>query len=1459
MRTSEDIHRDEVVIVFADGDPNHGNGYDDSVAATAINNVLGMKEIGVDVYSISVADNADASKVDGTSDGNKFMHYLSNNYPAAQASGNTITPGAGGPANGYYLTPDQNTNLDMNFDAIIQNIGTPTIELGVGAAVIDTISNYFTIPGGANSISLYTADADRHEASGWKAAVPAAAGITAEMVADKTLKVTGFDFDANYISTMPRDHDGDGTSDFFGRKLTIIINVTPDYNAIDAAAAADGFNGLVDTNLGNAEIFNGDNELVAMVGSPKIQLNKIIYTYIIGDSNDETEYAVRYRLGGTKDISVLPAPTKTGYTFSGWTSEDVTVADNKFDMPAEDIKFTGNFVANTHKVNYVYSGSVPDDAPALPAGGEYKYGEEVTVGAKPNVSGYTFVGWTPQQDDVVITDNKFTMPDEDVTLIGHFLPGENTPYKIEHYLEVLNGDTYELKSSVGFTGKTNDTVTATPNSYSGFTFNAGKSVTSGTIAGDGSLVLKLYYDRNTYEVTYKYEGDIPANAPALPAVGEYKYGAAVTVAGAPTLAGYTFEGWRHNAADPIAMTNGGTFTMPAANVEIIGNFVANAGTEYKVEHYLANQEGNYNATAEKTETFAGTTGHEVTAEPLTFTGFTYNDTESKDTKTGTIASDGSLTLKLYYDRNAYTVTYEYNGVIPAEANAKLPVDNTSYKYGDTVTVAGAPEVSGYTFHGWTPVEEGVTITEGKFVMPAMNVRLSGHFHPDTDTPYRIEHYLELVDDTPGTVDYPTIPDFSDARTGTTGASVTVYAHEYTGYTLVGEPTQTGTITNDGSTVFKFYYKLNSYEVNYQYEGTVPADAPALPGDETHKYGATVTVAADPDVAGYTFNGWTDGAAVTADNAQFKMPAENVTLTGKFVANTDTVYTVNHWLQNVVGDTDGEPAHGGYYKLADTDNLTGTTGEYVSAKLREYFGFSVRADNKWSDYVQGDGSLVIDVYYDRHTFDVTYMYYGVAPDGAPELTDYNRIDVRYGTPLEVAAEPTLADYIFDGWYTRTAAVDAAGNYTMPNHDVIFAGAWDEDTIGENPDPHTGDEIADKYQKMITFKIVNGTWADTTDADIVKVVTLKDAQDKPAADGTADISAIIPTDMKPDSGYGKGQWDVTPPAAVSGTDPVTYTYAYTKSGGGGGGGGTVQYTLTYNSNGGTRYDKEVYNKGAVVSLVKEPTKEGYIFDGWHMDAALAEDTVCVTMNKNITVYAAWIADNGNAGNGTPVPDALNGEDHFAYVIGYPDETVRPKDNINRAEVTSIFFRLLKDAVRQQNLTDDNAFVDVNEANWYNTAVSTIAAMDIVAGRPGGQFAPYAYITRAEFAAIAARFDDSEPKKADGFSDIAGHWAEADILKAAANGWIKGYTDKTFRPNQFITRAEAMTLINRVLNRVPENTGDLLSNMIKWKDNSDVNAWYYIPVQEATNSHEYTRKNNIYERWTAVTEVTDWTQYQ
>ena len=285
-----------------------------------------------------------------------------------------------------------------------------------------------------------------------------------------------------------------------------------------------------------------------------------------------------------------------------------------------------------------------------------------------------------------------------------------------------------------------------------------------------------------------------------------------------------------------------------------------------------------------------------------------------------------------------------------------------------------------------------------------------------------------------------------------------------------------------------------------------------------------------------------------------------------------------------------------------------------------------------------------------------------------------------------------------------------------------------------------------------------------------------------------------------------------------------------------------------------DERVYNKlnkNDDLYVMELTAPDGYVKSSRKYDVSVndfVKNNVIGAQKQAITVT--------NSRSSTP--DRLNDEEHFAYVIGYKDGNVRPYGLISRAETTTIFFRLLKDSVRDGNLLTSNTYTDVADNYWANTAISTMTGLGIVQGRTATTFDPYAPITRAQFAAICARFDDGKTQGDQTFTDIQGHWAQAYIERAAELGWIKGFEDGTFRPDTYITRAQAMTMINRVLNRIPEDADDLLSNMNVWPD-CNPGDWFYLAVHEATNSHDYKHKAGNYETWSSMNKDPDWTRYE
>lgn len=312
-------------------------------------------------------------------------------------------------------------------------------------------------------------------------------------------------------------------------------------------------------------------------------------------------------------------------------------------------------------------------------------------------------------------------------------------------------------------------------------------------------------------------------------------------------------------------------------------------------------------------------------------------------------------------------------------------------------------------------------------------------------------------------------------------------------------------------------------------------------------------------------------------------------------------------------------------------------------------------------------------------------------------------------------------------------------------------------------------------------------------------------------------------------------------------------------------TVHYVYSDGTQAAT--DAVINVKAGAAYSINSPAIEGYKADKATVSGTISAETPADT---EITVTYTKESSGGGGGGGhrpkpkptVEIPDddalGLNNTDHFAYIVGYGNGEVQPQNSITRAEVAAIFFRLLEDGIRSENFTHQNDFSDVAADAWYCSSVSTLSRMGIIAGYPDGTFRPNAPITRAEFAAIATRFDNNGDKTPVSFTDIIGHWAEGEITVAANHGWVSGYGDDTFRPQNQITRAETMSLVNRVLKRLPETPADLLPDMITWTDNADTSSWYYLPVQEATNSHYYEfKENSKHEKWTELRETRDWSK--
>lgn len=659
-------------------------------------------------------------------------------------------------------------------------------------------------------------------------------------------------------------------------------------------------------------------------------------------------------------------------------------------------------------------------------------------------------------------------------------------------------------------------------------------------------------------------------------------------------------------------------------------------------------------------------------------------------------------------------------------------------------------------------------------------------------------------------------------------------------------TNTDGISETGNYVYTYTFpQKDKCTVTYHWLSTENPDSAALPPQATVTEGTPYKVETVDSVDGWTFSGWYNSEGTSVTEVKYSSAGQNIDLYGKWTHADCTVTFLADYADYMM------PERGSL-------NLGGqTVSEY---KVPVPYGSTLQnavkslptpvpgkgGENKWffkSWDLEEDGSEKI-FYTDLEVLNmpvrsnltfvaqwwpiVTFDANGGAWSSG-EAMRYAKIQTDT-EKVTAASTPVRNGYTFLGWYTDDG--NRANFEDTVNGPKTLYAHWAKNAA-------------------VTFRIVNGTWSGGAAEDKTVTVVLY-----PQADGTASgtlDASYVPQIMLPAPGYENiaGGWEQTPNTDPNGiTGDVTYVYRFGSTGGGSSSGHSTRYTLHYESNGGTAYKDERCSSGTKVTLDKTPTRESYTFTGWYADKALTQKITTVTMNSDKTVYAGWEA--------TGVPDKLNGDDHFAYVIGYPDGKVHPEGNISRAETATIFFRLLKSDIRDGNLTADNEFSDVSDGQWHNKAISTMAKLGIVKGRRADRFDPDASITRAEFAAICARFNTKPVENSGSFSDISGHWAENEIERAAAFGWISGYPDGTFRPDARITRAEAMTMINRVLCRMPQSKSDLLDSMVTWPDNKP-SDWHYLAVQEATNSHDFDRQGEVGESWTKLTSVPDWTRYQ
>ena len=679
-------------------------------------------------------------------------------------------------------------------------------------------------------------------------------------------------------------------------------------------------------------------------------------------------------------------------------------------------------------------------------------------------------------------------------------------------------------------------------------------------------------------------------------------------------------------------------------------------------------------------------------------------------------------------------------------------------------------------------------------------------------------------------------------------------------------------------------------------------------------GDTFTLPADPTREGYIFEGWSvkvlpaendadhldaDGADDAADETLLKagdtytITAGGVIFTAQWEARTDTPYTVEHYLENLDGS----------YALDTTEPLKGTTDTTVTAAAKSYDNFtydSTVPGTVASGNIAGDGSLVLKLFYTRNTYDYTVRHIKQLPDGtydeanaevenlsgkfealaAVTAKDYGShyptndadtkqnikieknltidvkydldnhtltfetnggstiapVTVRHGNAVARPADPTKDKYTFIGWYVDPEFTEEYDFTTVLEADKTIYAKFE---LTSTP---IGD-IYVRYDVLHIKQLPDGSY-DLANAEVEHLSAKKDTtvtavvKDYRAThhiNVNSTLSKLTDTAIQPYPGAdGKPVYTIL---------SVYYDLDF--------------HTLTFDTMGGSRIDPVTVRHGNAVAKPKDPVNGGYIFDGWYTDKTYRTPyNFATVLTQDTTIYAKWFLI---ALPGVTIKKAtpkLNTSDHFAYVQGYPDGTVKPTGNITRAETAAILFRLMDEGSRKTYYSTKSGFRDVATGSWYNTYVATLNNAGVITDSSNGYFRPNEAITRAELAAMLANFTETAGA-ANYFNDVsARYWAANAIAICAKLGWITGYPDGSFRPDRNVTRAELMAMINRATGRAPKSADAFLSGMKTWSDNT-ADKWYYLDVQEATNSHSYTVKDS--EKWTALNADPNWSLYE
>ena len=1114
------------------------------------------------------------------------------------------------------------------------------------------------------------------------------------------------------------------------------------------------------------------------------------------------------RVGSALPTADAPTATRDGYTFTFWSREGQTV-----DVTGQTVNGWTNLVANwkvtPHNI-YAYARLNSYFAPLTTS----EFDTPVTLNAATlsrlglgsyNSLGYISIG-SFTFDAMPLTSDLYFDDDAELSAVAE---------KLATDIALETGVSDKIAEKIAWTAlyKTVNEEDMEPGypAEAGYQLSGNLNLASVTFRAGAENV------ENMPAVNYTYDDG------AIDFYDFYFAGDTITLPTTePTREGYSFKGWSvevipaendadhldadgaDDAADETLLKAGDTYTITAGGVIFTAQWEKKTFT---VKYYLPDETG---AWVEKKMDTVDSVDYATYSlwTPNAEDGYEFSGWYQKAADIGVKAKVEKLYMakewKLYgkFTPIEYTIQYVYND---GKATSTNPTTYTVES--DTITLADATGADwGKTFLEWHD-ENGQKITEiptgstGNRVITAYwNWPVHLHYL-DKDNNEIDSATLYVSELEPGACVLPT-----GEKTG----------YDFDGWYEAKKDIGTASHKLNALSIAKkweLYGRYTaktdvSYTVKYLREGDNKVLAPEkVVTDQTFDTEVTEQAA---DVVGYTPD---------APSKTMILDEYNKVLTFSYSANTYD-YTVRHIKQLPDGSYDEANA--------EVETLSGKFEALAAVTAKDYGSHYPTNDADTKQNIKIEEGLTIDVKYDLDEHTLTFETNGGSA--------INPVTVRHGNAVARPADPTKDKYTFIGWYADPEFTEEYDFATVLEADKTIYAKFE---LTSTP---IGD-IYVRYDVLHIKQLPDGTY-DLANAEVEHLsakkdstvtAVIKDYRATHHVNVNRTLSKLTGTAIQPYMGVdGKPVYTIL---------SVYYDLDF--------------HTLTFDTMGGSKIAPETVRHGLTVAKPKDPVNGGYWFDGWYTDKTYRTPYNFATpLTQDTTIYAKWFLIVLPGVTDKKATPKLNTSDHFAYVQGYPNGTVKPAGNITRAETAAILFRLMDDASRKTYYSTKSGFRDVASGSWYNTYVATLNNAGVITDSSNGYFRPNEAITRAELAAMLAKFSETT-SAANYFNDVsAKYWAANAIAICAKLGWITGYPDGTFRPDRNVTRAELMAMINRATGRAPKSADAFLPGMKTWIDNTS-DKWYYLDVQEATNSHSYTVKGS--ETWTALTSDPNWSLYE